>query len=511
MKKFLSPIFLLIWMFASCAPADLPGVVTVTPAFSTPGATNTPLQPASPQAETPTAAQSSSTALPSPAPTARPATPNLDTILYNLEARMDYDAKNIDVRQKTTYVNNTEISISEIVFAVEPNRIPGVFTLHSLSAAGAPITEYSLDGQQLQFTLPTPLLSGQTIEFDLEYNLVLPRIAQGDPNVIRPQIFGVTERQVNLTDWYPMLVPFDPETGWRLADPWYYGEHLVYPLADFDITLHFSDPATAPVIAASAAAQPIEDGYHYNLKRARTFALVMGRQLKLVSAEINGITVTSYYYPGMETGGQAVLDATLKAVQTYSELFGPYPHTTLAAVQGDFNDGMEFDGLYYLSNAFYNLYDGTPQNYLVMVAAHETSHQWWFGAVASDQASQPWQDESIATYCERLFYEKNYPELLPWWWDARINFYQPEGKIDGDVPSYGGFTPYTNATYRQGARFLEELRQAVGDEAFFPFLKAYFTEMNGKIAAPKDFFRILREHTPADLSTLLSKYFNKSY
>jgi len=295
-----------------------------------------------------------------------------------------------------------------------------------------------------------------------------------------------------------------------LHDPWYYGEHLVYPLANFDVTLRFSNPSNMPQIASSGEAETIEGGEHYVLEKGRDFALAMGLQLTSKSTEVDGVTVISYYYPGAENAGLAVLDATTKAVKTYAELFGPYPHRTLSAVQGDFNDGMEFDGLYYLSNSFYNLYDGTDKNYLVMVAAHETSHQWWFGRVASDQSAQPWLDESLATYCEKLFYEKNYPNDVNWWWSYRVDFYQPDGKIDGNVASYGGFTTYTNATYRQGARFMDELRETIGEEAFFEFLVDYSLQMDGKIATSNDFFRILREHTQVDLSSLLTKYFKNT-
>ena len=48
---------------------------------------------------------------------------------------------------------------------------------------------------------------------------------------------------------------------------------------------------------------------------------------------------------------------------------------------GDFNDGMEYSAFFYLSRDFYNLYDGTPANYLTFVAVHETAHQWWFEQV----------------------------------------------------------------------------------------------------------------------------------
>jgi aminopeptidase N len=129
--------------------------------------------------------------------------------------------------------------------------------------------------------------------------------------------------------------------------------------------------------------------------------------------------------------------------------------------------------------------------------------------VASDQNDEPWLDEALASYCEKLFYEKNHPELVDWWWSYRVDFYQPAGKIDGSVPSYAGFTPYTNAVYKRGAHFFEDLRQAMGDDAFFAFLKDYATRMDGRIATRTDFFMLLQQHSQTDLSGLLSDYFSR--
>ena len=494
---------LLLAYSSACASIKLPGVVTI-PA---PGLTRIALPTItqiSPKSTLPVET-ATGTALPiSPTDTQEPAA-GLPHYLIN--ASMDYESKTLDVEQDIDYPNNSKTNIPDILLSVQPNRISGVFSLNELRYNEQPVNDYTLSGQSLRWKLASPFGPDQVAHIHIKYHLTLPLIEQSDPNLIRPQIFGVTPRQVNLTDWYPMLVPFDANNGWLLHNPWYYGEHLVYPLANFEVNLRFTDPANAPVIAASAKAEQISDGQHYLLEHGRDFVLVLGRQIKSITAQVENVTVSSYYYAGNEKAGQAVLDATVKAVETYSTLFGPYPHDSLAAVQGDFNDGMEFDGLYFLSNSFYNLYDNSEKNYLVMVAAHETSHQWWFGRVASDQNDQPWLDEALATYCEKLFYENNYPDDIGWWWSYRIDFYQPDGKIDGSVPSYAGFTPYTNATYRQGARFLDELRKEIGDETFFAFLKDYAAQMDGKIATSADFFRILKEHTQADLSTLFSKYF----
>lgn len=506
---------LFILILTACSTQGLPGIVTITPPQSAlPPQTSTPqVMPLpsftfGPPPETPTAGL---TATQSPTPQPAPAIPTPHP-LYVIEATMDYDARSLQVTQEISYPNTSGESLSEIVLAVEPNLITGVFSLASVSVDGQNINSYTIDGQKLDVTLPDSLAPGKVLELGLAYSLSLPVIEQGDPNVIRPQIFGVADRQVNLVDWYPFIVPYAPGTGWILHKPWFYGEHLVYPLADFDVTLRFSDTSNLPVVAASSAPEAINGGTHYLLQNARDFSFSMGRTFQVLSQQVGDTIVYSYYLGDINKApAQAVLDATSLALRTYTDLFGPYPHPTLTAIQGDFNDGMEFDGLFFLSNSFYNLYDNTDKNYLVMVAAHETSHQWWFGRVGNDQSQEPWLDESLAMYCEKLFYEKNHPEDLGWWWSVRVDFYQPEGKIDNPVQDYGGFTPYTNATYRMGAHFLEDLRQNMGDEAFFAFMRDYASQMDGKTATAADFFRILRTHTSVDLSGLTAKYFQNPH
>jgi ribosomal protein L31 len=506
-------LFLLLlsgmFLLNACLPG--PGVVTVTPA------------PASAQAETPTPLGADlPTNPPDPALTPIPAlgeveepTPTETSILiepaplpsYLLDTVINYDIKTVSVNQSIHYANSTGVSLNELVLAVVPNLWVGVFRLESLKIFDLLEPEYNLDGQQLAIQLPDPLPPNAEISLQIGYTLNLPaHNPNPDPNLVRPDIFGYTANQLNLVDWYPFIVPY--EDGWMLNRPWFYGEHLVYDLSDFEVNLTFSDPSRAPVVAASGHILQSEEGSTtYRLNAGRTFALSMSREYQVATANVDGVEVSSYHFPFFKTGGQAALDATLKSVETFNKLFGPYRHETLAVVQGDFNDGMEYDGLYFLSNAFYNLYDGTERNFLVMVAAHETSHMWWFGAVGNDQANEPWLDESLATYSERLFYEDQYPEAVPWWWSYRITFYAPQGKINDNVPNYGGFTPYTNATYRRGALFLEDLRKRIGDEAFFAFLQDYYAQMSGQRATRADFFRVLSTHHTVDISDLLVEYF----
>jgi aminopeptidase N len=198
-------------------------------------------------------------------------------------------------------------------------------------------------------------------------------------------------------------------------------------------------------------------------------------------------------------------------MQTYSEYFGPYRHKTLTAVQGDFNDGMEFSGLYFISRDYFNLYDGTPKNYLVIIAAHETAHQWWFDSVANDQALEPWLDEALSTYSERIYYEAIYPDLVDWWWKYRYFEFQEAGYVDTPIYDGGGQRPYWDKVYLTGARFFEDLRERVGDEIFFAFLKDYYNQSIGRRVTGADFFRLFRGNTAADITDLITTYFKNPY
>ena len=504
--RILSSFLFLFILLSSCSPqAPTPAVFTATPP---PPPTEVP--PTNPS-------------LPTETPTAVPTvTPDLQRPQYLLDLQLNYASKAATVNETITYPNWTGEMLNNLVLAVEPNLWSGGFSLKSLAIDDQPITNYTLENlsQRLEIPLPQPLQPSGTLKITITYGLILPQMqAYSNPNEVRPQIYGYSEKQANFVDWYPFVVPYIPGQGWLLHNPWFYGEHLVYDLADFDVTVTFTDGANPQIAASGAEVKPsIEEvtpsgvvNHRFVLEAGRTFALSISDFFKVATQTVGDVTVYSYYFGIYDAPGEAMLQTTVEAMQTYSERFGPYRHKTLTAVQGDFNDGMEFSGLYFISRDYFNLYDGTPKNYLITIAAHETAHQWWFDAVGNDQALEPWLDEALATYSERIYYETVHPDLVDWWWGYRYFEFLKAGDVDTAIYDGGGQRPYWDKVYLTGARFLEDLRQRVGDEIFFAFLKDYYTQYVGKRATGADFFRVFHEHTAADITDLMAKYFKNTY
>ena len=431
---------------------------------------------------------------------------------YQITARFDYNRHTLSADEQVTVTNSGPEAYANLALQVEPDNQAGEFTLKSISLAGGqPTHDFTLAKNRLTISLARPLLPGQSSQVSLSFELALPLIPPPS-DTARPVVRGYTDRQTNLVDWFPYVPPYVAGQGWVIHDPGYFGEHQVYPEADFDVTLTLVSPPAGLKIAAAGPAEAVSGGYHYLLTHARTFAWSASPTYVVQTQTAGDVTILSYNFPLDDAAAKMALKNTADAVTLYSQLFGPYQHSTLTVVEADFLDGMEEDGLYFLSKGFYNLYDGTPKGYLTIIAAHETAHQWWFGMVGSDQAMEPWLDEALSTYCERIYYENIAPSALTWWWEVRVNYYKPRGFVDDSIynPHHeaSAYRAYRDAVYLNGATFIEALRKQIGDDAFYAFLKDYCTQFTGKVATSADFFSILREHTSADLSTLIKTYFS---
>jgi hypothetical protein len=418
---------------------------------------------------------------------------------YILSATLDFDAHTLDADETIRYYNNTGVALSDIVLSVQPNRYGGAFSLLAVFQDNAALTTYSINDQRLTLNLPQPLQPGSATTLGIKFKLNIPAKANEG-------LFGYDFNQIDLVDWYPFVVPYSG--GWVLHDPMSFGEHLVYDVSDIELNLK---TGANVVVAASAPAEPNGEWTRYRLYGARTFTLSASDEFLMSESAVGSVIIRSYYFDGYQAAGEGMLYAAVQAVSIYSLKFAPYPYETLAIVQTDIHDGMETDGLVFIASDFYGQYGGGARNNLVSIGVHEIAHQWWYGLVGNDQAMEPWLDEMMATYSERIFYEFNYPRYGDWWWQFRVDYFSPTGYVDTPIYSGGSFRAYTNAVYLRGAHFMEDLRVRMGDDNFYAFLKDYAARYSRGRVTTADFFNTVRANTQADISDVMMNYFSGSY
>ena len=431
-------------------------------------------------------------------------------VRYDIDLKWDYLLHKLEVNEKGTYLSASENPITELVLMADPNSWDSCLEIKSISLLdGISISNWELGENYLRIPLPISLEPQDEIGIEIQYELNIPAIPEPS-SATRPIPFGYTQNQTNLVDWYLYFPPYRDDSGWVVLSPYYYGEHQVYETADFQIQLELINPPPNLTIAASSMPITDQTGIQvYQMENVRNFAFTASTQYTVLEDQFEDIKIFSYSFsPFSTSAAREVLNTTRAAVELYSNLFGQYPHSSLTVVEADFLDGMEYDGLYFLSKGFYNLYDGTNRGYLTLIAAHETAHQWWYAEIGNDQAVNPWLDESLATYCELLFYENIDPSAVDWWWIYRVKFYEPVGKINLAVEDYHGYTPYRNAVYLRGTLFFQELRNRMGDDNFFSFLQDLYSRNRDDILTPEKFWDCASYHGYNYDSSFYDEYFH---
>ncbi len=445
---------------------------------------------------------------PTPSPTATPSGPVMPTppqnrTHYKLDLILNYYTQLGNVTETITYTNRADKALEEILLIIPPRDYAGSYEQFSLT--GERVAGFSEDGTKTYVQLSQPLQPGEMTHIGLNFRLYFPA---------HEGIFGATNRQTNIADWYPFVPPYDNQQGWlayqRQVDNTntIVGEYLVNELADFDVSLQLTDHADLIEVAASAPASGTDGKYSYHLELARAFSFSVSDSFFEHEIIQDGVRIHSYVFMNQQETGEAVLQIAAQAMKLFGELFAPYPREMISIVAADFLHNMEMDGMVLLSHKVFDFYDNTPRNNLTILVPHELSHQWFYSLIGNNQAMEPWLDESLATYCEVLYFERYHPDEVVWWWTNRVDEYGPNGYVNSTIYNPGIYTEYRNAVYLNGARFLQDLRVAIGEQAFYASLKDYAVSNFYQIATRADFFAAFSRHTQVDLEPVIQRYFS---
>jgi hypothetical protein len=231
--------------------------------------------------------------------------------------------------------------------------------------------------------LPAPLVQGERARVAFRLSIRLPRVADR---------FGYAHGLSLLGSALPVLAVRD-DTGWNLPPYVDLGESFYSLAGRYRVTLDTPSALATPATGVRVARRTSRDRtvQTFVARDVRDFEWAAGRLSKLTGRG-GGARVAVWYPPGTtrRTAGQ-MLAVAERAMRTFRAAFGPYPYPELDVV---LTGRTSFGGMEYPTIVF------TAPN--ANVVAHELAHQWWYGTVGNDQFSEPWLDEGLATWSERL-------------------------------------------------------------------------------------------------------------
>jgi hypothetical protein len=237
---------------------------------------------------------------------------------------------------------------------------------------------------------------------------------------------------------------------------WYPNRGMV--MANFDLNFTYPQEWTlvatgkpVPIELANSAPAAGMQTSHWTSDRPIPFAGFNLGKYKEFKTHAGSVTVETYATPGMERGfptvpiqtvdplpsdpnphpmqvivphrssptqtEAAVGEAAARAIQYYSQRFGPFPYSQLALTQMPGQESQGWPGLVFLSS--YAFLDDEERQQLHFapdriwlqqsIPAHETAHQWWGDLIGWASYRDQWFSEGLSNYCALMMLQETNP------------------------------------------------------------------------------------------------------
>ncbi|MGF7397838.1 M1 family metallopeptidase [Thermoanaerobacterium thermosaccharolyticum] len=446
---------------------------------------------------------------------------------YKMDIKYSDENKTIIGTETVDFINTDDVKLSEIYLHLYPNAFkdkdnvpftkeeiglaypngfkPGYIEINKITFNKDVPATYSIDkktGEILKILLPKKLEKGDRINFTISFKVQIPP-SQGR--------FGYGKNTVQVTNFYPILSVYD-QNGWN-NDPYYtLGDPFYSDVSNYSIRLTVpKDIVVASTgVIKSETRNGNDDVVMIDAPNVRDFALVLSPKFKVAEEDVDGIKVKSYYFD--EDVGLKALKYASDAIRFYNSYIGKYPYKQYSVAESDFYmGGMEYPNLVFISKDLYskdNLFN------LEYVIAHETAHQWWYGAVGNNEVKEAWLDEGLTEYTTIMYIERYYGKATA---DAVFKsiisgeFYKfsKANKDDAMVKTLGQFkdwNDYTNIVYNKGAMVFSELRGIIGDEKFKEVLNKYYSQYKYKNATTQNLIDVVDSVTGKDTGGFFAEW-----
>lgn len=428
---------------------------------------------------------------------------------YSGHISVDVEQKNISGNIQVNAINKSQVEQKAIYFHLYPNAFKNSeslwdenweYVLGKKRISGwTEIGQVLVNGKESSFEIQDTILevpvdswaAGEEIQVDLQFQVQVPK---NDGRL------SYDEHAIWLGNWLPIVAEYDDQ-GWYL-DPY-------YPIGDpfYSDVAHYNLEIELPLgyqLASSGLEQTMDDGerriYRVQAEQVRDLAVViMDDTYEKISEEYDGITINTWYRNNAQSSVVERLHKVgLESIADFSQWYGKYPYPEYDIVQtGGFFGGMEYPGIVFIQEIYFERND----DYGVVVVAHETAHQWWYGVVGNNEVSDPWMDEGLTEYSTMRFLLDRYPAIGKSVLKSKeqsltyAQRYERAGEYVGSsVDAFSNWDSYGLLVYNKGAVMFYRLEQAIGVEEMHEILRDYVEQYQYKNADVADMIAVFEKH-----------------
>lgn len=216
------------------------------------------------------------------------------------------------------------------------------------------------------------------------------------------------------------------------------------------------------------------------------------------------VKILNYVYPENMNEKERKAKYTVDVLELFSKLFIPYPFKKEKYGHAEFGwgGGMEHQTMSFMKHFSRDL------------ISHELAHQWFGNYVTCAGWQNIWINEGFATFCTGLAHEFLHRET--WFdWKRKTLATVLEGGKKGsvwveDTLHVDRIFDYA-LSYQKGAFVLHQLRNQIGDSAFFKGCRLLLTDASteGKFAGIKDVQHFFEQAADTNLSVYFDQWLYK--
>ena len=420
---------------------------------------------------------------------------------YELHMSLLENEQSLLVHQQVTYTNDTGRPLSYLMFQVYANMLRRQQSApfdaddqpytHGFAPGGIDFVSVRVNGESAQWGMQgasecfmrvaCELKAGESVQVQFTYYLLLPEVEGmlGAGNTWR------------LNAFYPALCVFDPATDdYVLGAMSSVCDAYFAAMSDYTVTLEAPSDYR---VACFGTPENIDEqngrvSWRIQAENVREIALVLSKYKEYVY-DLDGVTLR--VVSGSASAAKAVRETAAQVLEAYGEWFGAYPYDTLTVTQSDCL--VESDSAAGVVSLNAELFSWKKRGELKTELARQLARQWFGGLVGSNPVREPWLQATLSEYASLLFTEraqgyKAYLKQLNAQAVPALRITIPGGlNVDSAADRFTSRSEFATIVLDRGVAVMHELRETMGDEAFFEGLRLYVQANAGGIASIADF------------------------